>query len=149
LKRKAFLPLFLGSRHFRRDRIAHGLGCRINEQQGGFRASRNSENALARLLVGPGLLGCRLVAAFMFRFSGGPFLARFFTPMFLPIVVVAGRFFTRVFRTPVPLRFLAWGLDAAQRASEIFDLPFITNLLFFRGFNQFQNVFHLFEGVFE
>jgi hypothetical protein len=84
----------------------------------------------------------------MFRFAGRLFAARFFTPMFLPIFGVAGRF-TRIFRTPFPLRLMAGGLDTAQGAPEIFDLPFIANLLFFRSLNQFQNVFHLFQGVFE
>lgn len=74
---------------------------------------------------------------------------RFFTAVFLPIFLFALRFFTRMFRTPVPRRLVARGLDPAQGAPETFDLPFIANLLLFRSFNQLQDVLHLFEGVFE
>jgi hypothetical protein len=105
----------------------------------------------ACLLFGPEFFGRRLFATFMFRFrfASGFFATRFFRPVFFPIMVVSMRSFSRVFGTPFPWLLLARRLDPAQSAPEILDLPFIADFLFFRQFNQFQDVLHLFQSLFE
>lgn len=86
---------------------------------------------------------------FWFRFVSRLFPLRFFGPMFLTLVVLTRPIVSAGFRTPVPLLLVAWRLDAAEGAPEIFDLPFIANFLFFRYLNQLQDMLHLFEGFFE
>lgn len=67
-----------------------------------------------------------------------------FTALIVPLPFVA-----TMVRTPLPRRLVARRLDPAQGAPQIFNLAFIADLLFFRCFNQFQNVLHLFESFFE
>lgn len=86
---------------------------------------------------------------FRFRFWSLLFAARFFLPMFFLTVVtrlLAGWLGTSLTLT---LRFVARRLDPAQGAPQIFNLPFVVKFLFFGRFNQFQNVFHLFQRFFE
>jgi hypothetical protein len=108
---------------------------------------------LACLLFGSEFFGRWFVGGFVFRFrfASGFLAMRFLGTVFFPTFPFASRFFARVFGTPIPiaLRLVAGHLNSAQGAPEIFDLPFIADLLFFRRFNQLQNVFHLFEGFFE
>jgi hypothetical protein len=85
----------------------------------------------------------------VFRLVRGFFTPQFFLPVFFAVVIVPLRFFATMFRTPFPRGLVAGRLDPAQGAPEIFNLPFIANFLFFRQFNQFQNVLHLFKGFFE
>ena len=73
----------------------------------------------------------------------------FFARAFLAFFRLAGWFFAGIFRAPFARLFVAWGLDAAQRAAEIFNFPFVIKLLLFRQFNQFKDVLHLFKRFFE
>jgi hypothetical protein len=84
-----------------------------------------------------------------FRFAGGFFAPRLFMPGFFPILMAAMLVISRIFGTSFPWLLLARRLNSAQGAPEIFDFPFITDFLFFRQFNQFQDLLHLFEGIFE
>ncbi|HEY1787618.1 MAG TPA: hypothetical protein VGJ73_05655 [Verrucomicrobiae bacterium] len=106
----------------------------------------------AGLLFGSELFGRgRFVAAFgfMFRLAGGFRATGFFAAVFLAVFRFAARFFPGIFRTPIARLLVARGLDSAEGAAEIFDLAFVTEFLFFRQLNDFQNVLHLFEGFFE
>lgn len=77
----------------------------------------------------------------------------FMTVLFMLALTFTPGFFPGIFRTPFPipvsLRFIPRGLNPAQGAPQIFNLPFIIQLLFLRQFNQFQNVLHLFQRLFE
>jgi hypothetical protein len=88
---------------------------------------------------------------FLFRlwFGSVLFVSRFVTSAFLSMFIAARPFLTWMFGAPFPGRFVSRRLDPAQGAPEIFDFPFVVDVLFFRRFNQFQDVLHLFESVFE
>jgi len=106
---------------------------------------------LARLLFRSELFGRRFLGGLMFRLVSGFLARRFATAAFLPLVILPRPFFTWMFRTPFTftLRLVTRCLDAAQGAPEILDFPLVAHFLFFRQFNQFQNVLHLLERFLE
>lgn len=85
----------------------------------------------------------------MLRFARRFFAPRFVRPVPFTVFIFARPFFARMFRASIALRFVARRLDPAQGAPEVFDFPFVANLLLFRQFNQFQNVLHLLESFFQ
>ena len=63
--------------------------------------------------------------------------------------MLAGWLFTGISGTPFTRHLMARLLDAAQGSAKILNLAFVIEFLLFRQFNQFQDLFHLFERFFE
>ena len=96
------------------------------------------ENVLTSPFFRPGIFVRRLVVAFLL-------VNRFFVPRFF----VSARLFAPGFRAAVARWFIARDLDAAQGAAQVFNLALVAELLLFRQFDEFQDMFHLLKGLFE